>query len=65
MSCRDIWGRAFQVQGTGRGDSDGGGEKSSNSGCSLKGTPTGFTDDGLNVGCEGMSQKMTPQKVLA
>lgn len=53
------------MQGTGRGDSDGGGEKSSNSGCSLKGTPTGFTDDGLNVGCEGMSQKMTPQKVLA
>lgn len=52
ISCRDIWGRAFQAQGSGRKGSDGGREKSSDSECTLRVTPEGFTDDGLDVGYE-------------
>lgn len=62
MSCRDknkknkkkmdISGRAFQAQGSGRSGSDGGSEKSSDSKCTLRVTPAGCPDDGLDVGYE-------------
>lgn len=60
MNCRGILGRAFQAQGSGRSGSDGGSEKSSDSECTLRVTPAGFTDDGLDVGFEENESKMIP-----